>query len=107
MFLGKNDAQPEYIDNQEFPWTARGVLTDWLIEVHVRLYLMPETLILAVNIVDCFLSARVISLAKLSLLGITCLFISSKVEEIGASPPIMHFLHLDCDSISIFKNHIL
>ena len=46
-----------YIDNLEFPWTVCGVLNNWLIEVHVRLYLMPETLFLAVIIVDHFLSA--------------------------------------------------
>ena len=53
---------------------------------------MPETLYLCINIIDRFLSVRVVSLAKLQLVGITCLFITTKVEEI-VSPSISHFLY--------------
>ncbi|KAI9568901.1 cyclin 2, partial [Boletus coccyginus] len=59
-----------------------GILLDWLIQVHARLCLLPETFSLCVNIINCFLSSCIVSLAKLQLVGITCLFISSKVEEI-------------------------
>jgi len=69
----------------------RGILTDWLVQVHVRFRLLPETLFLCVNIIDRFLSARVVSLAKLQLVGITCLFIAAKTEEIVA-PGVSHFL---------------
>ena len=96
---------PMYMDSQkELAWTMRGILTDWLVQVHVRFRLMPETLFLAVNLIDRFLSARVVSLAKLQLVGITCLFIASKVEEI-VSPSIMHFLH--CADASYTENEIL
>jgi len=44
------------------------------------------------SIIDRILFARVISLAKLQLVDITCLFISSKVKEIVA-PSVSHFLH--------------
>jgi hypothetical protein len=53
----------------------------WLIQVHTRFWLLPETLYLAVNIIHRFLSARVVSLAKLQLVGITCMFLAAKVEE--------------------------
>jgi len=53
---------------------------------------MPETLYLCINVIDHFLSVRVVSLAKLQLVGITCLFITTKVEEI-VSPSISHFLY--------------
>ncbi|TFK20644.1 A/B/D/E cyclin [Coprinopsis marcescibilis] len=83
---------PNYMESQkELAWKMRGILTDWLVQVHVRFRLLPETLFLAVNIIDRFLSARVVSLAKLQLVGITCLFIASKVEEI-ISPGVGHFL---------------
>lgn len=36
---------------------------------------LPETLYLAVNIIVRSLSARVVSLVKLQLVGITCMFI--------------------------------
>jgi len=57
-----------------------------------------------VNIIDRFLSARVVSLAKLQLVGITCLFLSSKVEEIVA-PSVSHFLH--CADSSYTESEIL
>jgi G2/mitotic-specific cyclin 1/2 len=76
---------------KELAWKMRGILTDWLVQIHVRFRLLPETLFLAVNIIDRFLSARVVSLAKLQLVGITCLFIAAKTEEI-VSPGVSHFL---------------
>ncbi|KAF6757755.1 g2/mitotic-specific cyclin cdc13 [Ephemerocybe angulata] len=83
---------PNYMESQkELAWKMRGILTDWLVQVHVRFRLLPETLFLCVNIIDRFLSARVVSLAKLQLVGITCLFIAAKTEEIVA-PGVGHFL---------------
>src|SRR5882762_10290677 len=60
---------------------------------------MPETLFLCINIIDRFLSARVVSLAKLQLVGITCMFISAKVEEI-VSPSASNFLYCADSSYS-------
>ena len=74
---------------KELAWKMRGILTDWLIQVHVRFRLLPETLFLCVNIIDRFLSARVVSLAKLQLVGVTCMFIAAKFEEI-VSPSVSH-----------------
>lgn len=83
---------PHYMENQkELAWKMRGILMDWLIQVHVRFRLLPETLFLCVNLIDRFLSARVVSLAKLQLVGVTCLFISAKFEEV-ISPSVSHFL---------------
>jgi len=83
---------PNYMESQkELAWKMRGILTDWLIQVHVRFRLLPETLFLCVNIIDRFLSARVVSLAKLQLVGVTSLFMAAKFEEIVA-PSVSHFL---------------
>ncbi|KAJ3841908.1 cyclin-like protein [Lentinula raphanica] len=74
---------PNYMANQkDIGWTMRGILFDWLIELQERFRLLPETLFLCMNIVDRFLSARVVSLARLQLVGVTCMFIAAKVEEI-------------------------
>ncbi|KAH9835265.1 cyclin-like protein [Rhodofomes roseus] len=84
---------PRYMENQkDLAWKMRGILTDWLIQVHSRFKLLPETLFLCVNIIDRFLSTRVVSLAKLQLVGITCMFIAAKVEEIVA-PSATNFLY--------------
>ena len=96
---------PMYMDSQkELTWTLWGVLVHWLIQVHAYLGLMPEMLFLAVNVIDRVLSARVISLAKLPLVGITSLFIASKVEEV-VSPPIVCFLN--CTAMSYMRDEML
>ncbi|KAG9077552.1 G2/mitotic-specific cyclin [Ceratobasidium sp. UAMH 11750] len=83
-----------YMNSQhELGWHMRGILMDWLIQVHARFKLLPETLFLATNIIDRFLSLRIVSLIKLQLVGITALFIASKYEEIMA-PSVTHFLQV-------------
>lgn len=81
------DIQPE------LQWKMRSILIDWLIEVHSKFRLLPETLFLAVNLVDRFLSARVISLVKLQLVGTTALFVAAKYEEV-ICPSITNFLYM-------------
>ena len=91
---------PDYMDHQEnLEWHLRGVLVDWLIEVHTRFHLLPETIFLAVNIIDRFLSARVVELDKLQLVGITAMFIASKYEEV-LSPHVQNFKHVADDGFS-------
>lgn len=83
---------PNYMEDQkDLAWTMRGILTDWLVQVHTRFRMLPETLFLAINIIDRFLSNRMVSLAKLQLVGVTCLFIAAKVEEI-LTPACQNFL---------------
>ncbi|KAJ7627602.1 g2/mitotic-specific cyclin cdc13 [Mycena polygramma] len=87
----KTMPNPNYMASQtELAWKMRGVLNDWLIQLHFRFRLLPETLFLAVNIIDRFLSARVVSLAKLQLVGVTCMFIAAKFEEVIA-PSVSQF----------------
>ena len=80
-------------DQPNLKWEMRGILTDWLIEVHNKFRLLPETLFLAINIADRFLSARVVSLSKLQLVGLTCLFIAAKYEEV-ICPSVSNFLYM-------------
>ena len=82
------------MDNQsELQWKMRTILVDWLIEVHSKFHLLPETLYLAINIIDRFLSLRVVSLVKLQLVGLTAMFIASKYEEV-VSPSIQNFIYM-------------
>ncbi|KAJ7207109.1 g2/mitotic-specific cyclin cdc13 [Mycena pura] len=96
---------PNYMANQtELAWKMRGILNDWLIQLHVRFRLLAETLFLCVNIIDRFLSARVVSLAKLQLVGVTCMFIAAKFEEVVA-PSVTQFL--ECADSSYTEAEIL
>jgi G2/mitotic-specific cyclin 3/4 len=73
-----------YMDIQaEMQWSMRSVLMDWLVQVHARFTLLPETLFLAANFIDRFLSVKVVSLGKLQLVGATALYIAAKYEEVN------------------------
>ena len=73
-----------YMDVQsEIQWSMRAVLMDWLIQVHHRFSLLPETLFLCVNYIDRFLSCKIVSLGKLQLVGATAIFVAAKYEEIN------------------------
>lgn len=86
-----------YMDHQDdLEWKMRGILVDWLIEVHARFRLLPETLFLAVNIVDRFLSSKVVPLDRLQLVGVTAMFIASKYEEV-LSPHVGNFANIAGD----------
>lgn len=91
---------PDYMENQnELEWKMRGILVDWLLEVHTRFRLLPETLFLAVNIIDRFLSCKVVQLDRLQLVGVTAMFIASKYEEV-LSPHVQNFRHVADDGFS-------
>ncbi|KAM7483707.1 hypothetical protein LguiB_008290 [Lonicera macranthoides] len=64
--------------------SMRGILVDWLVEVCQEYKLVPDTLYLTVYLIDLFLSQYYIERQKLQLLGITCMLIASKYEEICA-----------------------
>jgi cyclin B len=73
----------------------RMILIDWLIEVHMKYHLRPETLHLAVNLIDRFLSKVRITRKHLQLVGVVASFIASKFEEIHP-PEINDWVYI-CD----------
>ncbi|KAL2160623.1 hypothetical protein VTH06DRAFT_1311 [Thermothelomyces fergusii] len=85
---------PHYMDDQtEIQWSMRSVLMDWLVQVHHRFCLLPETLFLTVNCIDRFLSVKVVSLGKLQLVGATALFVAAKYEEINC-PSVQEIVYM-------------
>eukprot|EP01105_Mastigella_eilhardi_P020961 TRINITY_DN5034_c0_g2_i2.p1 TRINITY_DN5034_c0_g2~~TRINITY_DN5034_c0_g2_i2.p1 ORF type:complete len:441 (+),score=137.26 TRINITY_DN5034_c0_g2_i2:161-1483(+) len=62
----------------------RGILVDWMAEVHLKFKLLNETLFLSVLIVDKYLAHHEVPRQQLQLLGVTAMLIASKVEEIYA-----------------------
>ncbi|KAK4051615.1 B-type cyclin [Microbotryomycetes sp. JL201] len=85
---------PRYMEHQtEIEWPMRTTLIDWLLQVHMRYHMLPETLWIAINIVDRFLSNRVVSLVKFQLVGVTAMFIAAKYEEIMA-PSVDEFVYM-------------
>lgn len=85
---------PHYMEYQtEIQWSMRSVLMEWLVQVHGRFTLLPETLFLTVNYVDRFLSAKVVSIGKLQLVGATALLVASKYEEINC-PSLQEIVYM-------------
>ena len=62
--------------------TSRAFLIEWIIDVHRKFRLLPETLYVTVFILDRFLSLKSIKKSQLHILGVTSLLISTKYEEI-------------------------
>ena len=71
----------------------RGILIDWLIEVHYKFGFTDETLYMTVSIIDRYLSSNQITKKNFQLLGITALLISCKHEEIDL-PKINDFTYI-------------
>lgn len=91
-------APPNYMMHQrDINKKMRTILIDWLVEVHFKFRLQPETLFLTVNVIDRFLSTRMLHRSKLQLLGCTAMFISAKYEEMWA-PEIKEFVDISDDA---------
>ncbi len=94
-----------YMDKQrDINIKMRSILIDWLIDVHLKFHLLPETLYITINLIDNYLSQTQISRKKLQLVGITCLFIADKYEEIY--PPELKD-HVDITDQAYSKEDIL
>jgi hypothetical protein len=79
-------SQPNHLylhhTQQEVDAHKRLVLVDWLIEVVDEFLLSQESLYLAISLLDRFLSLHAVPRCQLQLLGVTCLWVASKYEEV-------------------------
>jgi cyclin B len=83
-----------YIETQtEINGKMRGILVDWLVEVHMKYRSRPETLYLTINLIDRFLSRIAILRKRLQLVGVVAMFIASKFEEI-TPPEVADFVYI-------------
>lgn len=90
----KYRVSPDYMVSQtDINEKMRGILTDWLVEVHLKFKLMPETLFLTCNLIDRFLEAKPVTRKNLQLVGVTAMLIASKYEEIWA-PEVRDFVYI-------------
>ncbi|GAB4833007.1 Cyclin-B2-4 [Ancistrocladus abbreviatus] len=84
---------PNYMELQgDINERMRGILIDWLIEVHYKFELMDETLYLTVNLIDRFLALHhPVVRKKLQLVGVTAMLIACKYEEVSV-PVVEDFI---------------
>lgn len=84
----------DYMDKQlDINPKMRAILVDWIVEVHHKFELMPETLYLTTYIIDRFLSLEGVPRRKLQLVGMCAMLIACKYEEIWA-PEVSDFIHI-------------
>lgn len=82
-----------YLEGGSLNGRMRGIMIDWLVQVHLRFHLLQETLYLTVAIIDRFLQEQTVSRGKLQLVGVTSMLIASKYEEMYA-PEIADFVYI-------------
>ena len=85
---------PNYMSKQsDINHRMRAILIDWLIDVHLKYKLVPQTMYIAVNLIDRYLSKNDTNRAKLQLVGVTAMFIACKYEEIYP-PELKDFVYI-------------
>jgi len=83
-----------YMKNQsDINEKMRAMLVDWLIDVHFKFKLKSDTLFLTIWLVDKYLSLKRVKRNKLQLIGVTCMLIACKYEEIY-SPEVFDFVYI-------------
>lgn len=85
--------KPDFIIVQkEINNRMRAIVVNWIIEVHNRFKLLPDTLFLSVILFDRYMSLMPsIEKKRLQLIGVTCLLLACKYEEIF-SPEVRDFV---------------
>ena len=87
-------ADPNYMSRQgDINSRMRAILIDWLIDVHLKYKLVPQTMYIAVNLIDRYLEKNETNRAKLQLVGVTAMFIACKYEEIYP-PDLKDFVYI-------------
>jgi len=87
---------PEFnymVKQKDINHRMRAILIDWLIDVHLKYKMVPQTMYISVNLIDRYLSKNETSRVKLQLVGVASMFISSKYEEIYP-PELKDFVYI-------------
>ncbi|KAH9944461.1 cyclin [Epithele typhae] len=88
--LASMDQQPE------IKWHMRPCLVDFLVELHFIFRLRPETLYLTLNVIDRYVSKRVVYVKHYQLVGCAALWIAAKFEDAKERVPTVHDLAQMC-----------
>lgn len=99
MMQMEDDTLPDVasIDIQEeIQWFMRPYLVDFLIEAHAAFQLLPETLFLAVNLLDRYCSRRVVYKRHYQLVGCAALLIAAKYGDKKDKVPLIRELTSMC-----------
>ena len=83
----------------EIQWFMRPYLLDFIVEAHAAFQLLPETLFLAVNLLDRYCSKRVVYKRHYQLVGCAALLIAAKYGDKKDRVPTIRELRSMCCSL--------
>ncbi|KAL0363061.1 UNVERIFIED_CONTAM: 2-dehydro-3-deoxyphosphooctonate aldolase [Sesamum calycinum] len=102
---GQNPLMKNYMDIQrEITPQMRGILINWLIEVHLKFELMEETLFLTMTLLDRYLALESIKKNEMQLVGLTALLLASKYEDFW-HPRVADLISISAESYT--RNEML
>jgi hypothetical protein len=58
----------------------RAVLLDWIVDIHIKFKMFPQTLFIVAAILDKYLAVKAVRKDDLQLVGATAFFIAAKYE---------------------------
>eukprot|EP00658_Telonema_sp_P-2_P032482 TRINITY_DN24047_c0_g1_i3.p1 TRINITY_DN24047_c0_g1~~TRINITY_DN24047_c0_g1_i3.p1 ORF type:complete len:367 (-),score=57.17 TRINITY_DN24047_c0_g1_i3:310-1410(-) len=104
----------ERLDNSAAQAAAHGKLTfkmhsilvDWLVDVAIEFRLSNSTLALTSSVLDRYLTEREIEKKQLQLLGVTCMWIASKMEEVSV-PLVSDFAWITFDTYTVEELRVM
>lgn len=82
------------------------ILIDWLVDVAVEFHLGDATLALTAQIIGRFLSVETVEKRELQLLGVTAMWIASKMEEVSV-PLVSDFAWITYDTYTTAELRIM
>ena len=88
--IASMDQQPE------IGWGMRPCLMEFIVEIHFTFRLRPETLYLAANIIDRYVSRRIVYVKHYQLVGCVALWIAAKFEDSKDRVPTVQDLTQIC-----------
>lgn len=83
-----------FIDQEDLSKSMREMLLDWIVELHYKFKMFPNTLFLTVNIIDRYLQEVQIDRNVLQLVGTAALYIAAKYEETYEIPELVELVRL-------------
>lgn len=95
-----------YLPRQAFiTESMRTVLLDWIVDIHLKFKMFPQTLFIVAAIIDRYLAQKNAIREELQLIGAAALFIAAKYEETYRVPEASELVNISARVFS--KNDLL
>lgn len=97
MFSKETQPDGPLLQQKEINQRMRATLIAWLVEVHLKFKLTPETLYITVTLIDRICDRIPIKRSELQLIGVTSMLIASKYQEVDP-PLLLDFVYITDNS---------